>query len=195
MGMSEPATGEMRLHGEVYRPASIRAAIAHGMAYVSEDRLSLGLLQKQSIVDNASISVLDRLLDGLGLISNGKKLGLIRGWVEKLGIKIGLPDDAISTLSGGNQQKVVLAKWLATEPKVLILDSPTVGVDVGARAGLFRIVRELAEQGLAILLISDEVTEALYNSDRVLHMVQGRIAGEYDPRTTSVQALEEVIYE
>lgn len=195
MGMSEPATGEMRLHGDVYRPASIRAAIARGMAYVSEDRLSLGLLQKQSIVDNASISVLDRLLDGLGLISNGKKLGLIRGWVEKLGIKIGLPDDAISTLSGGNQQKVVLAKWLATEPKVLILDSPTVGVDVGARAGLFRIVRELAEQGLAILLISDEVTEALYNSDRVLHMVQGRIAGEYDPRTTSVQALEEAIYE
>ena len=89
---------------------------------------------------------------------------------------------------------MVLAKWLATEPKLIILDSPTVGVDVGARAGIFRIVRDLADQGLAILLISDEVTEVLYNSDRVLHMAHGRLVGSYDPRTTSVQELEAAIY-
>ncbi|RCW80491.1 sugar ABC transporter ATP-binding protein [Paracoccus lutimaris] len=195
MGMSQPISGQMRLHDQPYRPASIREAISQGMAYVSEDRLHLGLLQKQSIADNAAISVLDRLLDRFGLISNPQKIDLIRGWVTRLGIKIGQPDDAISTLSGGNQQKVVLAKWLATQPKLLILDSPTVGVDVGARAGIFRIVRDLAEQGLAILLISDEVSEVLYNADRVLHMAQGRIAGEYDPRKVSVHALEEVIYE
>jgi len=195
MGMSRPTSGEMRLHGEVYRPASIREAIAKGMAYVSEDRLNLGLLQKQSIEDNAAISVLDRLLDKVGLISPVAKRELITGWVKRLGIKIGLPENAISTLSGGNQQKVVLAKWLATEPKLLILDSPTVGVDVGARAGIFRIVRDLAEQGLAILLISDEVTEALYNSDRVLHMAHGRIVETFDPRTTTVHAMEDAIYE
>jgi simple sugar transport system ATP-binding protein len=195
MGMSQTTSGEMRLHGEAYRPASIREAIAEGMAYVSEDRLNLGLLQKQSIEDNAAISVLDRLLDRFGLISPTAKLDLVTGWVKRLSIKIGLPENAISTLSGGNQQKVVLAKWLATEPKLLILDSPTVGVDVGARAGIFRIVRDLADQGLGILLISDEATEVLYNSDRVLHMAHGRIVGEFDPRTATVQAMEEAIYE
>lgn len=194
MGMTQPTGGEMRLNGAPYRPRSIRQAIAQGLAYVSEDRLQLGLLQKQSIEDNAAITVLDRLLDGTGLIAGTKKRDLIMGWVQKLGIKIGLPDDAISTLSGGNQQKVVLAKWLATEPKLLILDSPTVGVDVGARAGIFRIVRDLADQGLAILLISDEVTEALFNADRVLHMAQGRLTGQFDPRATSIAQMEAAIY-
>ncbi|MFQ8432225.1 sugar ABC transporter ATP-binding protein [Amaricoccus sp. W119] len=195
MGMSRPASGTMELRGQRYEPESIRDAIESGMAYVSEDRLQLGLLQKQSIVDNAAISVLDRLLDRFGLISPAAKDDLLAGWVKRLGIKIGLPENAISTLSGGNQQKVVLAKWLATEPKLLILDSPTVGVDVGARAGIFRIARDLAEQGLAILLISDEVTEVLYNSDRILHMAHGRFVREYDPRAVSVKALEEAIYE
>jgi len=194
MGMSKPASGSMTLLGKPYAPASIRAAIGAGMAYVSEDRLQLGLHQKQSIEDNGAIAVLDTLLDRFGLISPAQKRELILSWVKKLGIKIGVPENAISTLSGGNQQKVVIAKWLATGPKLLILDSPTVGVDVGARAGIFRIARDLAEQGLAILLITDEVTEALYNSDRVLHMAQGRIAGQFDPRTTSVQAMEEAIY-
>ncbi|MFV0382574.1 sugar ABC transporter ATP-binding protein [Paracoccus sp. (in: a-proteobacteria)] len=195
MGIGQPAQGRMTLLGQPYRPASIREAIAEGMAYVSEDRLNLGLLQKQSIADNAAIAVLDRLLDGLGLISGPAKLDLTRDWVGRLGIKIGQPEDAISTLSGGNQQKVVLAKWLATQPRLLILDSPTVGVDVGARAGIFRIVRDLAEQGLAILLISDEVPEVLFNADRVLHMAHGRIVGEYDPRVTDVAGLERAIYE
>lgn len=195
MGTSAADSGEMRLHGKPYNPVSIREAIAGGLAYVSEDRLHLGLLQKQSIADNAAISVLDKLLDRFGLVSPAAKLDLLAGWVKRLGIKAGPPENAISTLSGGNQQKVVLAKWLATEPRLLILDSPTVGVDVGARAGIFRIVRDLAEQGLAILLISDEVTEVLYNSDRVLHMAHGRLVAEFDPRTTTVQAMEAAIYE
>ena len=115
-------------------------------------------------------------------------------WIEDLAIKVDKATDPVSTLSGGNQQRVVLAKWLATEPKLLILDSPTVGVDVGARAGIFRIVRQLAEQGLAILLISDEVTEVLFNADRVLHMADGRILDQLDPRKVSVSELEAKIY-
>ncbi|PTV94284.1 monosaccharide ABC transporter ATP-binding protein (CUT2 family) [Rhodobacter aestuarii] len=193
IGMTR-AQGTMRLMGKPYIPGSLRDAIAQGLAYVSEDRLSLGLLQKQSIADNAAISVLPKLLDQFGLISPAKKQALILDWVKRLGIKIGAPENPIATLSGGNQQKVVLAKWLATEPKLLILDSPTVGVDVGARAGIFRIVRDLADQGLAILLISDEASEVLYNADRVLHMAEGRIRESFDPRQTTIQALEAAIY-
>ncbi|HIE55748.1 MAG TPA: sugar ABC transporter ATP-binding protein, partial [Chromatiaceae bacterium] len=115
-------------------------------------------------------------------------------WLSELAVKAGHPSDAVSTLSGGNQQRVVLAKWLATNPRVLILDSPTVGVDVGARAGIFRIVRQLAEQGLAILMISDEVPEVYFNADRIMHMSAGRIIGEYDPHKVSLRELEKAVY-
>lgn len=194
MGMRRADSGQMTLNGAAYRPTSARAAIEQGMAYVSEDRLSLGLLQKQSIADNTVISVLRKLTTAAGLISETRKADLVAHWIKQMGVKIGLPQDAISTLSGGNQQKVVLAKWLATAPRLLILDSPTVGVDVGARAGIFRIVRQLAEDGLAILLISDEVTEVMHHADRILHMADGRIVQEYDPRRISVPQLEERIY-
>ncbi|MEP2780852.1 MAG: sugar ABC transporter ATP-binding protein [Pseudoruegeria sp.] len=194
MGMRRPDAGEMTLEGATYRPASIRKAIQQGMAYVSEDRLSLGLLQKQSIEDNTVISVLRKLMTATGLISTPHKAELVQHWIRELGVKIGTPSDAISTLSGGNQQKVVLAKWLATEPRLLILDSPTVGVDVGARTGIFRIVRALADEGMAILLISDEVTEVMHHSDRILHMADGRLVQHYDPRTITVSQLEEQIY-
>ncbi len=194
IGMHQPDAGGIRLEGASIRMKSIRDAIARGVAYVSEDRLSLGLIQPQSISDNTAISVLDRILGGLGLISPSRQSDLVRHWISQLAVKIGKPEDAVSTLSGGNQQRVVLAKWLATEPRLLILDSPTVGVDVGARAGIFRIVRQLAEEGLAILLISDEVTEVVYNADRVLHMADGKLVGEYDPKTTSVPDLEARIY-
>ncbi|MEM7696127.1 MAG: sugar ABC transporter ATP-binding protein [Pseudomonadota bacterium] len=193
IGMAPPDAGTVRLNGAPLTPKTIRDAIEEGVAYVSEDRLSLGLIQPQSIADNTAISVLGKLLRG-GLIAPDKKRTLVAHWISELSVKIGHPDDAVSTLSGGNQQRVVLSKWLATEPKLLILDSPTVGVDVGARAGIFRIVRRLADEGLAILLISDEVTEVLMNADRVLHMAGGRMVGEYNPHGTSVEALERAVY-
>lgn len=194
IGMTRPDRGEIRLDGARIRPHSIRDAVRAGIAYVSEDRLSLGLVQPQSIADNTVVTVLDRIVDALGLISTGKKARLVDHWIKDLAVKIGGPEDAVATLSGGNQQRVVLAKWLATEPRLLILDSPTVGVDVGARAGIFRIVQRLADEGLAILLISDEVTEVYFNADRILHMADGRIIGEHDPLATTVEALEERIY-
>ena len=194
MGMRAATGGEMTLDGAPFHPRSIREAIRLGLAYVSEDRLSLGLLQKQSIADNTVISVLDKLLFRFPLISMRKKDALVAKWIDELGVKIGGQDDPISTLSGGNQQKVVLAKWLATEPKLLILDSPTVGVDIGARAGIFRIVQELAGSGLAILLISDEITEVMFHADRILHMADGRLVAEYDPNSVTVPELEERVY-
>ena len=192
-GMTRPDAGTIEIGGVLQRLRSNRDAIKVGVGYLSEDRLSLGLIQPQSIADNLVITVLDKILEG-GLISPDKKRNLVARWIEDLSIKVGRPEDAISTLSGGNQQRVAIAKWLATEPRLLILDLPTVGVDVGARAGIFEIVRNLAAQGLAILLISDEVPEVYFNADRVLHMKEGRIVSEFDPRRVGLDELERAIY-
>lgn len=194
IGMSRVDQGQVTLNGTAIAPHNIREAIDLGIAYVSEDRLNLGLIQPQSISDNTVISVLNSLLGVTGLISAQKKSELVDHWISRFNVKIGTPSDPVNTLSGGNQQRVVLAKWLATNPKLLILDSPTVGVDVGARAGIFRIVRELADEGLAILLITDEITEAYFNADRILHMANGQIQAQYDPHETSVIELEDTVY-
>ncbi|HWK45723.1 MAG TPA: sugar ABC transporter ATP-binding protein [Stellaceae bacterium] len=188
-GLTTPAKGTIRLDGKVLSLHSNRDAIDAGIAYVSEDRLQLGLIQPQSIGDNTTITVLNRLLDPFGLIAPAKRGALIDDWVHDLAIKVSTPDNAVSTLSGGNQQRVVLAKWLATKPKLLILDSPTVGVDVGARAGIFAIIRRLAAQGMAILLISDEITEVYFNADRILHMRDGRLIGDYVPGAVPIDRI------
>ena len=192
-GMLQPQAGSIRIEGRPLVMRSNRDAIAAGVGYLSEDRLALGLIQPQSIADNTVITVLDKILGGR-LISKRKKDGLVARWIEDLAIKIGRPEDAISTLSGGNQQRVAIAKWLAVGLRLIILDSPTVGVDVGARAGIFEIVEKLAAEGLAILLISDEVPEVYFNADRILHMAAGRIVAEYDPRATTLEDLEAAVY-
>ncbi|MXN77113.1 ATP-binding cassette domain-containing protein [Burkholderia sp. 4701] len=193
-GMTRPHAGEIRVDGQRLSIRSNRDAIRAGIAYVSEDRLQLGLVQAQSIGDNAVISVLDDLLGPARLISANKRGALSRDWIERLAVKIGTPGDAVSTLSGGNQQRIVLAKWLATRPKLLILDSPTVGVDVGARAGIFAIIHRLAEAGMAILLISDEIPEVYFNADRILHMRAGRIVAEYVPGRTPIDQIERDVH-
>ncbi len=189
-GMTRPGSGTIHLDGRKVAFGSNSAAIAAGVAYVSEDRLQLGLVQPQSIADNVVITMLDRLATATGLLSPARSSALVAHWIGELAVRIGCPDDAVSTLSGGNQQRIVLAKWLATAPRLLILDCPTVGVDVGARAGIFAIVRRLAEQGLAILLISDEIPELYLNADRILHMRGGRIIAEYVPGETSMDRIE-----
>jgi simple sugar transport system ATP-binding protein len=193
-GMTRPERGTIHLDAKQIKLRSNRDAANFGIAYVSEDRLALGLIQPQSIADNLVMPVLGKISSRFGLISGQKKSALVNKWIDDLAIKIGVPQDAVATLSGGNQQRVVLAKWLAAEPKVLILDAPTVGVDVGARAGIYKIVRRLADQGLAILLISDEVSEVHFNADRILHMAGGRIIAEFDPRRTTLRQLEEAVY-
>ena len=193
-GMSQPDSGEIRLNGKLLHMRSNRDAVTAGIAYVSEDRLSLGLVQPQSIADNTTVTVLNDLKNSVGLLSPSKKAGLVDHWITRLAVKIGHPDDPVSTLSGGNQQRIVLAKWLATRPKPLILDSPTVGVDVGARHGIFQIVRQLAHEGMAILLISDETPEVYFNSDRILHMRDGAIIAEYVPGRTPMNKVEEEIH-
>jgi simple sugar transport system ATP-binding protein len=193
-GMTRPDAGSISLDGKKLSLGSNRDAIRAGIAYVSEDRLQLGLVQPQSIGDNTVAAVLDDLLDATRLISLRKRDVLIKDWIQQLAVKIGKPEDAVSTLSGGNQQRIVLAKWLATNPKLLILDSPTVGVDVGARAGIFAIIHKLAAQGMAILLISDEIPEVYFNADRILHMRNGRMVKEYVPGATSIDQIERDVH-
>ncbi|MCY0385862.1 sugar ABC transporter ATP-binding protein [Robbsia sp. Bb-Pol-6] len=193
-GMTRPDRGEIRVDGHAVHLAHNRDAIRHGIAYLAEDRLSLGLVVEQSIGANIIVSVLDSLTNGLGLISSRRRDAAVKRGIERLRIKTRDADNAVSTLSGGNQQRVVLAKWLATEPGVLILDSPTVGVDIGAKDGIYEVIRELAAQGMAVIMISDEIPEVLFHSDRIVVMRQGRIVSEHIAFDTRVETLEEAVH-
>lgn len=193
-GMAPLDSGEVRLNGEPLQLKSNQDAIRAGIAYVSEDRLSLGLNLPQSISDNIAISVLDQMRGRFGLVPVARRRELAEQWVNRLDMKAADVSAAASTLSGGNQQRVVLAKWLATDPKVLILDSPTVGVDIRNKQGIYRLVRNLADQGVAILMISDEIPEIYFTTDRVLHMKRGCIEDEFIPGQSSQQAIEEAVY-
>jgi simple sugar transport system ATP-binding protein len=193
-GMTRPDAGKILLEGRPISLATNQDAIRAGIAYVSEDRLNLGLNMRQSVGDNLALASLDRLANGMGWIAPARRQSLAASWVDKLHIKIPGLANPVQQLSGGNQQRVVLGKWLATDPKVLILDSPTVGVDIGNKRGIYELIRALAAQGVGILLISDEVPEVYYHSDRVLHMRDGRIVGNYVPGIIEEHALEQRVY-
>lgn len=188
-GMTRPDSGKIYFDSKPVRFKSHEDAIKSGIGYVSEDRLTLGLILQQSVGDNAVLSILHQLKNRFRLIDEYRKNRLIVEWIDKLGIKVANVDQAVSTLSGGNQQKIVLAKWILTQPKILILDSPTVGVDVGAKASIYQLVHLLAEEGVSILLISDEVPEVYFNCDRILHFKDGNILAEYRPGAISQQQL------
>ena len=193
-GMNPPDSGMIELDG---MPVALRGnqdAIRHGIAYVSEDRLTLGLVLNQSIAANTLVTVLDGFAGRFGLMSGGRRRTHVAEWVKQLSIKVANPANAVKTLSGGNQQRVVLAKWMATKPRLLILDSPTVGVDISAKDGIYEIVRKLSAEGVAIVLISDEAPEVLYHCDRVAIMRAGRLGEAVATHATSGQALKAAVY-
>ena len=192
-GMTRPAGGDIILDGTPVRFASNQDAIDAGIAYVSEDRLNLGLDQAQSIIKNTAATVLDDLAQPAWWLSPSRLRALCDHWIDRLKTKVSNPELPVNSLSGGNQQRIVLAKWLATRPKVLILDAPTVGVDVGAKAGIFRIARDLADQGMAIILITDEASEVHTHADRVLILRDGSIREDIDPRGIDEETLEGLI--
>jgi simple sugar transport system ATP-binding protein len=193
-GMTRPDRGVVRLEGQPIALGSNQDAIRAGIAYVSEDRLQLGLNMRQSVEDNLVLATLGRLENRLGWIDPEKKRAAAAASIESLKIKIPGLDDPVQTLSGGNQQRVVLAKWLAAEPKVLLLDSPTVGVDIGNKQGIYEIIHALAKRGVGSVLISDEVAEVFHNCDRILHMREGRLVGEHLPGAIGVHELEARVY-
>jgi len=193
-GMNPADTGRITMEGQnLALRHTTQNAISVGIAYVSEDRLSLGLAMRHSITDNLLLSTLEDLSSRAGLVQPSAREERVRYWIERLGIKVGGPEHAVGTLSGGNQQRVVLAKWLATEPSLLILDSPTVGVDIGAKDGIYLAIRKLAAAGMAVLLISDEIPEVLYHTHRILVMRHGRLGGEYLPSASTEADLREAV--
>ncbi len=184
-GLNPPESGQIRLNSKTVHLASNWEAIAAGIGYVPEDRMTLGLVMPQPVSSNITLAVLDTLVNKLHLIDPIKKQQFIEQRIAELNLKVADPEVAVNSLSGGNQQRVVLAKWIATEPKILILDSPTVGVDIAAKMGIYDIINHLASQGMGIILISDEVGEVYCNCHRILLMRKGRLAGAYTPSEIS----------
>jgi rhamnose transport system ATP-binding protein len=176
-GLTPADAGTILRDGKPARIASPAAAIALGIAYLPEDRRQHGVVLPMSIAANTTLASLASV-SRRGLIDRDAEAAHARGFVERLRIKAPSVSAAADSLSGGNQQKVALARWLSTRPAVLILDEPTQGIDVGAKAEIHAMIADLAAQGLAILMISSDLPEVLAMSDRVIVMRGGRIAGE-----------------
>jgi ABC-type sugar transport system ATPase subunit len=178
-GIGRPHAGEVIYRGQPSRPASPFQAIKQGWGLIPANRRDEGLLLDWTIRRNASLSVLDKLLDKLGLIDRTKERGLTHDYVRKLNIATDSIDKRVVNLSGGNQQKVVLAKWLATGPEILILNDPTRGVDIGAKSEIYALCDQLAKEGLALLFTSSEIEETLGVCDRILVFYKGQIIREF----------------
>ena len=179
-GIDRPESGEIRLRGEVVQIDSPAKAMQLGIAYVPEDRLSQGLILEFPIRSNITSPIWQKISRWFGLLDFARERSLAQNFFQRLGIRAQGIDQQTRSLSGGNQQKVVLAKWLTTKPAVLILDEPTRGVDIGAKAEVHRIVSDLAAEGMAIILISSELPEVLAMADRILVLHEGRITAEFD---------------
>lgn len=176
-GLLPADSGTVRIGGETAVIRSPGDALRLGLALVPEDRQHHGELLPMSLWENASLAVLPRMSPGGWVRDQAARL-MTEGWMKRLSVRCRDADQPIRELSGGNQQKIVLAKWLQTEPRLLILDEPTRGIDVGAKSEVHRLIAELAEQGLAVLLISSDLPEVLTMCDRVLVMREGRIVRE-----------------
>ena len=194
-GMLPLDSGTVSVAGKDVTLRGVRDAIKAGIAYVPEDRLTEGLFLSRSIGDNITISEMDAFTHYLGFIDKEAIRAEEKRWVERLGILTPDPDNAVNTLSGGNQQKVVLAKWLATNPSVLILNGPTVGVDIGSKFTIHSILRELAAQGMAIIIISDDIAEVLTNCSTIAIMRAGHLSEPISPDTLTEAELTRLLSE
>jgi ribose transport system ATP-binding protein len=175
-GLDDCASGEIRLAGEPLNALSPRERIARGMAFLTEDRRADGLCHEASVADNITLVALERMTDRMKRVRPEIAKAAVGRMREAVRLTPGARDEqAVKTLSGGNQQKVVLAKWILNEPKVFILDEPTRGIDVGAKYEIYRLVNALVERGAGVLIISSEVEELIGMCDRILVMSRGAI--------------------
>jgi L-arabinose transport system ATP-binding protein len=177
-GVDRKTSGQILLEGEEVNIKHPLEAIAKGIGFAPEDRKREGLILIRSVLENASMAIMRQLVR-FHFIRRQLERETVTGYVEKLRVQTPSVEQEVGKLSGGNQQKVVLARWLAVKPKVLILDEPTRGIDVGAKAEIYGLLDELANQGIAIILISSELPEILGLSDRIYVMQNGRISGEF----------------
>jgi ABC-type sugar transport system ATPase subunit len=193
-GIDRADAGTMMLAGAPFAPADVADAMQAGVVYLSEDRKVLGLVLALSVGDNITLPSLKRLAPN-GILPKTRLDALAAQWMARLGVKANSAATGVSTLSGGNQQKVAIAKWLATGPKVVLLDEPTRGVDVGAKAEIYALIRQLAADGAAVMVISSELPEVLQVSDRIAVMARGRIAGIVDAADAGEERLLELAFD
>ena len=184
----------MWVNGKRLRPGNVPAAVAAGVGLAPEERKSQGLLLDQSVADNVTLASLPAYSTA-GFTDRGRELKDSRATLERLDLRPADPRRVVRTLSGGNQQKAVVARWLVRDCKVLLLDEPTRGVDVGARAELYRLIHELAASGVAVVLVSSEVPEVLGLSDRVLVMREGRLLTEASASELTEAAVLDMVME
>ncbi|WP_369722103.1 sugar ABC transporter ATP-binding protein [Bradyrhizobium sp. LLZ17] len=187
-GITPAESGEILLAGEAAEIRSPGRARALGVAYVPEDRGTQGLVRAMNIRENFSLACLAKVAR-VGFIDRAAETRLAKAGISRFGVRASSLDQVVGRLSGGNQQKIVLGKWLANQPRLLILDEPTRGIDVGAKAEIHRLMSELAGQGLAILMISSELPEVLGMSDRVLVMREGRLVAEFSREQATPEAV------
>ncbi len=188
-GLNPADSGSIEIDGKPVRINSVEKAKEYRIAYVPEDRLHQGLVMNQSVGKNLVATTIDRQTGRFGLLDSIRMKNEVDSQVASLKIKIPSVDSPVKTLSGGNQQRIVLGKWIATDPRLFILDNPTVGIDVSAKSSIHKTIKKLAQEGVAVVIISDEIAEVLYNCSRILVMHKGRIIGEFD----SASATEEEI--
>jgi simple sugar transport system ATP-binding protein len=181
--------GRILMEGKEVQIKSTEDAVNHGIGYVPDDRIREGLFLDHSISNNIVIGIIDRLISKIRFINNQQKLEETDHWIRQLDVKTPSGELPTRSLSGGNQQRVALAKWLASNPKLLILNGPTVGVDVGSKAEIHELIRSLARQGIGILLISDDIPELLQTCHRILLMRAGRIVEEFRREDSTEQKL------
>jgi erythritol transport system ATP-binding protein len=188
MGLQPMMKGRIRLDGKPIEALPISARIRAGMALVPEDRQREGLVQSLSVGKNLTLASLWRFFRGLG-IAERKERDAIAGIIRALWIKVSSPDVEVTALSGGNQQKVVIGKTLLTRPKVLLLDEPSRGIDIGAKMEVFRTMRKLAADGLAVLFSTSDLMEVMAVADRILVMSNGRLTGAFSRAEATEEAL------
>ena len=177
-GADRRDSGSLLLDGEVFSPSEPSDAIKASIGFCSEDRKLEGIVPDMSVAENLTLVVMPALAKA-GIVDEEKSREIVTRFIARLGVKCTGPDQKIRELSGGNQQKVLLARWLATNPKLLILDEPTRGIDVGAKGEIQLLIRQLAEQGLGVLMISSELEEVIEGSDRVFVLREGRSVAEF----------------
>jgi simple sugar transport system ATP-binding protein len=177
-GLNKADSGNIFINGTKTEIDSIQSAIRYGIGYVPPERIKEGLFLDQPISDNITIGKWDDFSNALGIIGRKKLDETVNKWVHELSIAVNIPSNDVRTLSGGNQQKCVLAKWLLLDLNVLILNSPTMGVDIGAKFDIYEIIKRQAEKGMAAIIISDDLPEVLSNCNRVLIMQRGEVVAE-----------------
>ncbi|MFE3904371.1 sugar ABC transporter ATP-binding protein [Streptomyces sp. NPDC059153] len=193
-GARKPSAGRVTVAGRQLRPGSVREAVAAGIGLAPEERKAQALLMLESVTRNVSVSSMSRF-SRAGWIDRGAERRAARTATRELSLRPDNPDTPVRTLSGGNQQKAVLARWLLRGCRVLLLDEPTRGVDVGARAELYAVIRRLADEGLAVLLVSSEVPEVLGLADRVLVLREGRVVHAADARELDEHRVLDLVME